>query len=342
MKKKKSWKDGYCVCDRMTGFLRVTLFGAENCGHSPRIPKTLRNADALDTTELPLRPVEQLLEEEIELPLHLVLVQGFAVPQEGPNTSEQKQFRKLDSALQGYTKVRTQHQQEHGPAEQRKIQLRRNSASHAPSDAREACDPPIVARTCARVPPSRASASTVFRTSDFSSVSHNGGAPPIATDDDKFLLPVRPPLQSSGSKVTQYELLLQKTGDCQNGSTAGETAYIQTSARGVIVPARHQPDETHMAPHSLTSNVGKEVWSITLDTQSRRGSATQVMLRTSRSLFSQQHSPRSICAPREQSTHPGEATLGEAAADAPKYPRWTGFGEQTMFSRAFHLSERRL
>ncbi|PFH36234.1 hypothetical protein BESB_044260 [Besnoitia besnoiti] len=71
-KKNKSWKDGVCTCDVMKGFLRVLLYAAEEETTRSGETRLRRKGDPIDSHQLPLQPFEELVDEEIELPLHLL------------------------------------------------------------------------------------------------------------------------------------------------------------------------------------------------------------------------------------------------------------------------------
>nr|CEL65201.1 TPA: hypothetical protein BN1204_010570 [Neospora caninum Liverpool] len=71
-KKNKSWKDGVCTCQVMRGFLRFLLYAAEEETTPTGDTQLRKKGDALDSHEIPLRPFEALLDEDVEFPLHLV------------------------------------------------------------------------------------------------------------------------------------------------------------------------------------------------------------------------------------------------------------------------------
>ncbi|KEP64078.1 UNVERIFIED_CONTAM: hypothetical protein HHA_319590 [Hammondia hammondi] len=71
-KKAKSWKDGVCTCQARNGFLRLLLFAAEEEATPTGETRLRRKGEPLDSHETPLQPLEALVDEDVEFPLHLV------------------------------------------------------------------------------------------------------------------------------------------------------------------------------------------------------------------------------------------------------------------------------
>lgn len=333
MKKKKSWKDGVCVCDQMTGFLRVTLFGAESSVHSTLL-KARRSADALDTTELPLKPVDELLDDEIELPLHLVQIQGFAVE----FTSAQEQLRETQSREHWPANSHPQHQQQHRLLEQDNMSLRRTSPSCCEpfSDlkaAQEARESPTVGTGFAHTAPMVAPAAKTSSSVVTSSGSNENATAYTAVDDERPLLPARPRARNSIPGTTQLTPFLRSDHDCHTRRMATET-----SPSDISLSARRQAHVTQKTPHSFERSLRREIRSIMSDTQSRRAPATRVMLRTPRSLFWQQQFTRSTAATGKGVVLPLGAQVRGAAVQTRMRTKWRGSQERMMFSCLFDFS----